>query len=356
MPGMRYRLLGNSGLRVSELALGTMTFSSSQMPRGDRPSPGADWSWCATEDDARRIFATYVERGGNFIDTADIYAGGTSEPLVGELIGVCRDQIVLATKFGLSTDDLDVTASGSSYRTMVRAVERSLRRLATDRIDLLWLHAWDGLTPIEEIARGLDALVRSGKVLYVGVSDTPAWAIATLQAATAAHGFAPITAVQLRYSVVDRAAELELLPMARHLGMGVAAFGALGGGALTDRHAADGPSRRDRATLVLRERDAAAAMRSVAARLDCSAAQVAIAWLRGHRQPVTPIVGARTPRQLDDALGALDVDLDDEAMAALDAVAPPPSLFPHDVIAAVRAPLRGGTRSRDLEVPPNAAF
>ena len=138
---MRYRLFGNSGLRVSDLALGTMTFSSSRLPRGDRPAPGAEWSWCATEDEARRIFARYVDHGGNFVDTADVYAGGTAEPLVGELIAPHRDRLVLATKFGLSTDDTDVNASGSSHRTMVRAVERSLTRLSTDHIDLLWLHA-----------------------------------------------------------------------------------------------------------------------------------------------------------------------------------------------------------------------
>lgn len=353
---MRYRLLGNSGLRVSELALGTMTFSASRMPRGDRPSPGADWSWCATEDDARRIFASFVERGGNFVDTADIYAGGTAEPLVGELVGPCRERIVLATKFGLSTDDGDVTASGSSYRTMVRAVENSLRRLDTDRIDLLWLHAWDGITPLDEIARAIDALVRSGKVLYVGVSDTPAWTIALLHAIASAHGFAPIIAVQVRYSVLDRAAELELLPAAHHLGLGVLTFGVLGGGVLGDHHQADGAGRRDRTALPGRERDAAEVLRSVARDHGCTAAQVAVAWLRGGDRSVIPIIGARTPRQLDDALGSLAVDLSADGRAALDAIAAPPSLFPHDVIGAVRSQLRGGGESSRLDLPPHAAF
>ena len=353
---MRYRLLGNSGLRVSELALGTMTFSAERLPRGARPSPGAEWSWCATEDDARQIFASFVDHGGNFVDTADIYAGGTAEPLVGELVGPCRDRIVLATKFGLSTDDRDVTASGSSYRTMVRAVENSLRRLATDRIDLLWLHAWDGITPLDEVARAIDALVRTGKVLYVGVSDTPAWTIALLHAIAGAHGFAPITAVQVRYSVLDRAAELELLPAARHLGLGVLAFGVLGGGVLGDHDRADGAGRRDRTALPPRERAAAEVLHSVARNHGCTAAQVAVAWLRGDGRSVIPIIGARTPRQLDDALGALAVVLDDGERSALDAIAPPPPVFPHDVIAAVQTQLRGGAQSHRFDVPPHAAF
>ena len=333
-----------------------MTFSSSKLPRGERPSPGAQWSWCATEDDARRIFASYIDRGGNFVDTADIYAGGTAEPLVGELVAPIRDRVVLATKFGLSTRDDDVTASGSSYRTMLSAVERSLRRLGTDRIDLLWLHAWDGITPIDEVARGLDALVRSGKVLYVGVSDTAAWVIALLHAVGTGQGFAPITAVQLRYSVLDRAAELELLPMARQLGIGVAAFGVLAGGVLTGKYGGDGGGRRDQSTLGPHEHRMADIVQSVARRHGCTPAQVAVAWVRNHDDDIVPIVGARTPSQLDDALGRLDLDLDGEDRAILDDAAPPPRLFPHDVIDAVKDQLRGGTRSARLEMPPGAAF
>ena len=291
------------------------------------------------------------------MDTADIYAGGTSEPLVGELVSSARDRIVLATKFGLSTHDDDVTASGSSYRTMVRAVERSLRRLGTDRIDLLWLHAWDGITPLPEVARGLDALVQSGKVLYVGISDTPAWAIALLHSVRVAQGFAPITAVQLRYSVLDRAVELEFLPMTRHLGIGVAAFGVISGGVLSGKyHAATASGRRGASTLQAREQTVVDVVQSVARHRGCTPTQVAISWLRHRDQDIMAIVGARTPSQLDDALGALDVELDADDITVLDAAAPPPRLFPHDVIDAVKQQLRGGKHSSSLDLPPEAAF
>jgi len=333
-----------------------MTFSASALPRGDRPSPGADWSWCATEDAARAMFARYEELGGNFIDTADVYAGGTSEPLVGSLVAAVRDRVVLATKFGLSVRRDDIGSGGSSYRTMIRAVERSLDRMATDRIDMLWLHAWDGITPLDEIARGLDALVQSGKVLYVGVSDSPAWAIALLHAFSKNRTLTPITAVQLRYSVAERSAELELLPMARHLGLGVTAFGVLGGGVLSAKYRHGAPGRRDRTTLGPQEVAGADAVAVVSQRSGCTPAQVAVAWVRARRPSIVPIIGARTVAQLDDALGAVDVVLDPEDVALLDAVASPPRLFPHDVLDAVRSEVRGGTLADRLDLPPSAAF
>lgn len=345
---MRYRLLGRSGLRVSEIALGTMTFSATAARRGARPSPGADWSWCATEADAEAIFRAYVERGGNFIDTADVYAAGSAEPLVGQLIAPRRDQLVVATKFGLAARDSDVAAGGSSYRTMVRAVDASLRRLGTDRIELLYLHAWDGITPLDEIARGFESLVQAGKALYAGVSDTPAWAIATL------HSCYPITAVQVRYSMADRAAELELLPMARHLGIGAVAFGVLGGGRLTG-----GDSPRQRAATP--DHGVASATRTVAgiARArGATQAQIALGWMRQRETSshVIPIVGARTPDQLRDTMAGLDLALGAADIAALDELAPPPRIFPHDIADAIAPELQGGAAHAALDLPADRAF
>jgi len=214
-------------LRVSELALGTMTFSSSKLPRGDRPSPGARWSWCATEDDARRIFASYVNGGGNFVDTADIYAGGTAEHLVGELVAPIRERVVLATKFGLSTREDDVTTSGSSYRRTLNAVERSLRRLGNDRIDLLWLHAWDGITPIDEVARvgctrpvGQGALRRCLRCRGVGCRAAPC---RRHRARLCADHRGPASRQRARPRRRTRTP-----PMARQLGIGVAALPIVG--------------------------------------------------------------------------------------------------------------------------------
>ena len=350
MGHMRYRLLGESGLRVSQLALGTMTFGSDSGREAAVPTPGASWSWCADEQSARRIYARFLDAGGNFVDTANVYAGGTAEPFVGTLVAPHRDRIVLATKYGMATDDTDVGSGGSGARTLVRSVDQSLRRLGTDRIDLLWLHAWDGITPLEEVARGLDQVVRSGKVLHVGVSDTPAWAVAVLHVVGSLRGGVPITAVQLRYSVADRAAELELLPMAATLRLGVTAFGVIGGGVLSGKYASGAPGRRDPASLRTGERAAADAVAAVAARHGCTPVQVAVAWAMAGGTPIVPVLGARTPEQFEDALGALQVTLDGDDLAALDAVAPPPEVFPHDVVRAIAGTLRGGALHDRLDV------
>jgi len=169
---MRYRLLGNSGLRISEAALGTMTF-------------GDDWGWGAAEDEARKVYDAFREVGGNFIDTANIYTNGTSESFLGEFMKDHRQSVVMATKYTNAAPGTDPNAAGNQRKNMVQAVEASLKRLRTDYIDLYWVHIWDQITPVEEVMRGLDDLVHAGKVLYVGISDAPAWWIA--QANTFAH-------------------------------------------------------------------------------------------------------------------------------------------------------------------------
>ena len=216
---MRYKLLGRSGLRVAEVALGTMTF-------------GETWGWGASREESRRIFDAYVEAGGNFVDTACNYTDGESEELLGEFLGANREQIVVATKYTLTSRRDDPNAGGNHRKNMVQTLESSLRRLRTDYVDLLWLHMWDGLTPVEEVVRALDDLVSSGKVLYVGISDAPAWVVSQAVTLADLRGWSRFIAVQAPYSLGERDVERELLPMARSLDLAFTCWGMLAGGAL----------------------------------------------------------------------------------------------------------------------------
>jgi aryl-alcohol dehydrogenase-like predicted oxidoreductase len=202
-----YRLLGRSGLRISPLALGTMTF-------------GADWGWGAEKDEARRIFDAYIDRGGNFVDTANAYTNGSSERLVGEFAGSKRERLVISTKYTMATRQGDPNSGGNHRKSMVASVEESLRRLKSDYIDLLYVHQWDDLTPVEEILRGLDDLLRQGKVLYLGLSDMPAWQASRMQTIADLRGWTPFVALQSEYSLVERTSERDLIPMAKEMGMG----------------------------------------------------------------------------------------------------------------------------------------
>ena len=219
---MNYRLLGNSGLRVSELCLGTMTF-------------GEEWGWGANKEESRKIYDAYREAGGNFLDTANVYTGGTSERMLGEFLQGHREQMVVATKYTNALTTGDANAGGNQRKNMVQAVEGSLQRLKTDYIDLYWLHIWDQLTPIEEVMRAFDDLVRQGKVLYVGVSDAPAW-VSRANTLAELRGWSPFIGLQIEYSLVERTVERELIPMAKALGLGVTAWSPLAGGALTGKY------------------------------------------------------------------------------------------------------------------------
>jgi aryl-alcohol dehydrogenase-like predicted oxidoreductase len=297
---MGYRLFGRSGLRVSELALGTMTF-------------GTDWGWGAGRDECRKMFDVYAEAGGNFVDTANNYTDGTSERIVGELVATDRDHFVLATKYSLSTRPDDPNAGGNHRKSLVRAVEASLERLGTDYLDLLWLHMWDGMTPVEEVVRSLDDLVRAGKVLYVGVSDTPAWAVARAVTLAELRGWTAFCGLQVPWSLADRGVERELLPLAAALDLAVTPWGVLESGELTGKYLApDGRPTRSRPEEVgPRVNDLAREVMAVAAELGRSPAQVAIGWVRQQDVgcPVIPIVGARSAAQVADNLGCLDVRL-----------------------------------------------
>ena len=221
---MRYRLLGKSGLRVSELCLGTMTF-------------GEDWGWGSSKDESRQILDAFFEAGGNFIDTANVYTNGTSETLLGEFLKGDRDRAVLATKYTNAMPGTDPNAGGNQRKNMMRSVEASLKRLQTDYIDLYWLHIWDKITPLDEVMRAFDDLVRQGKILHAGVSDMAAWAVARANTLAELRGWTPFVGLQIEYSLIERTVERELIPMAEALGLGVTAWSPLAGGVLTGKYA-----------------------------------------------------------------------------------------------------------------------
>ena len=316
---MRYTLLGNSGLRVSQVALGTMTF-------------GEAWGWGASKEECRRIFDAFAEEGGNFVDTACNYTDGQSEEIVGELVESDREHFVVATKYTLTGRREDPNAGGNHRKNLMRTMETSLRRLRTDYVDLLWLHMWDGLTPVEEVVRALDDLVSSGKVLYVGISDTPAWVVSRAVTLAEQRGWAPFVAIQGPYSLLDRDVERELLPMARSLGMSFAPWGMLEGGALTGKYLddADEPRRYDgvgpRANALARE------VIAVAEEIGATPAQVAIAWVRAQPWHTIPIVGARSEAQLRENLGALEVELEGDHVERLSGATEFRTGFPRDFL------------------------
>ncbi|MER7776019.1 aldo/keto reductase [Streptomyces sp. NPDC096191] len=330
-----YRLLGRSGLRVSPLALGAATF-------------GTEWGWGAGPDESRKLFDLYVERGGNFIDTANTYTDGSSERLLGEFTRDIRESLVLATKYTTLRRPGDPNSGGSHRKSLFASVESSLRHLGTDYIDLLYLHVWDFTTPVEEILRGMDDLVRQGKVLHVAISNAPAWQVSRMQAIADLRGWAPLVALEIEYSLIERAGERDLIPMAREMGLGVVPYSPLGGGVLTGKYsrddltatdgASDEGSNRKSFNLALgtvTERNLAIAdvVKEVAAELGRTPAQVGLAWTLRKPGVTAPIIGARTPEQLEGNLGALEVDLTASQLARLDEAGRIELGFPHDMLA-----------------------
>lgn len=339
-----YRQLGRSGLRVSPLALGAATF-------------GNDWGWGAEQDEARRLFDLYVERGGNFIDTAVTYTNGTSERMLGEFAGNGRDSLVLATKYTTLRRPDDPNSGGASRKSLFGAVETSLRQLNTDYIDLLYLHVWDSTTPVEEILRGLDDLVRQGKVLYVAISNAPAWQISRMQTIADLRGWSPLVALQLEYNLVERTGERDLIPMAQELGLGTVLWSPLAGGVLTGKYSRQdltaSPSGRSESArksfnLALggvTERNLAIVdvVKEVADELGRTPAQVGLAWTLQNPGVTAPIIGARTAEQLQENLGALEVDLTPSQVGRLDEVSAIDLGFPHAMLASdhIRVQTRG---------------
>ncbi|WP_280469177.1 aldo/keto reductase [Nocardia cyriacigeorgica] len=330
-----YRLLGRSGLRVSPLALGTMTF-------------GTDWGWGADKAEARKIYDTYLTRGGNFLDTAGNYTNGTAEEWLAEFTSSERDSLVLASKYSVLRRLTDPNAGGNHRKNMIASVEASLRRLRTDYLDLLYLHMWDDRTPPEEIMRAMDDLVRSGKVLYLGISNTPAWQIARMQTIADLRGWNPLIAVQLEYNLTERTGEHDMLPMARELGLGAIAWSPLAGGVLTGKYSpADLPTTERAPTVATSRRElilaggglsdrtlsVADTVRRVAGQSGHSPAQVALAWTLAQPGITAPVLGARTLAQLEDNLGALAVHLDAGQLRLLAEASAPTPGYPHNALA-----------------------
>jgi aryl-alcohol dehydrogenase-like predicted oxidoreductase len=344
---MRYRLLGNSGLRVSEAALGTMTF-------------GEEWGWGTAKDEARKVYDTFREAGGNFIDTANIYTNGASETFLGEFLQGHRQSVVLATKYSNAFPGTDPNAAGNHRKSMVQAVEASLKRLKTDYIDLYWLHIWDQMTPVEEVMRAFDDLVRQGKVLYVGVSDAPAWWIAQANTLAQLRGLSPFVGLQIEYSLIERTVERELIPMAKALNVGVTAWSPLAGGVLSGKYHGHGSSAepgrmnsemmKDFKPEQQRADRVVAAVKKVSDETGRSMAQVALAWLQHRAVPVIPIIGARKLTQLQDNLASLKLALSPDQVKTLDDASQIEPGFPYSMYTKElpRAIAHGGLRDKIL--------
>jgi aryl-alcohol dehydrogenase-like predicted oxidoreductase len=339
MPLDHYVTLGHSGLRVSPFCLGAMTF-------------GEDLGWGASIKESEAILDRYLDLGGNFIDTANGYNKGHSEKIIGDHIAhdrEKRDRLVIATKFSTNLYVGDPNGGGSNRKSVIAACEQSLRRLRTDYIDLYWLHNWDKHTPIEETMAALHDLVQSGKVRYLGVSDTPAWKVAQAQLIAQFRGWTPFIGLQIEYSLLERTVEGELIPMARELGLGVAPWSPLGGGILSGEYTRQnaGTVKPDRAWLVERLDDTTYelidALERIAGELDTTVARVALAWVQARPGVSATIIGARTLAQLEDNVQALEVQLTAEQTAALDALTTPQLPFPIEFLRQAPALHAGGT-------------
>jgi aryl-alcohol dehydrogenase-like predicted oxidoreductase len=340
---MRFKLLGRSGLRVSELCLGAMTF-------------GEDWGWGTPKEECRKIFDAFVEAGGNFIDTANHYTNGTSEKIVGELIRERRSEMVLATKYTLNPRPKDPNGGGSHRKNLVQALDASLKRLGTEYIDLYWVHAWDFMTPVEEVMRALDDVVSAGKVLYVGVSDVPAWIVSQANTLAELRGWSRFVGLQIPYSLIERTPERDLLPMARTLDVAVTSWGPVGQGVLTGKYEKDKPyPKGDRLSegpwgasiLTDRNLGIGQVVREVAVEIDRTPSQVAIAWVLAQRERanIIPIIGARRLSQIQDNLAAISITLPHEALARLEDASEIELGFPHDFLMQVRPYVFGETFS-----------
>lgn len=307
---MKYKLLGRSGLKVSELCLGTMGF-------------GTENGWGANKEASFDIMEKYAEAGGNFLDTANIYKFGTSEKIIGEFINARdRDYFVIATKYSLHDNKTNPNASGNNRKNMMRSVEASLQRLQTDFIDVLYLHIWDDLTPVDEVLRGLDDLIKQGKVNYAAISDTPAWIVAKSNTMAELMGWSQFIALQVEYSLLQRTPERELLPMAKHFGMTVTPWAPLAGGALTGKYLRGDFGRIKEGSNRLNENSQQVTKEviAIAKKLGVEPSHVALKWTMQQPLSVIPIVGATKLSQLEQNLKTVDVTIPEEDMQHLDEV------------------------------------
>ena len=324
---LKYKLFGNTGLRVSEICLGTMSF-------------GQDWGFGADEATSHKVLSAYRDRGGNFLDTANKYHNGQTEEYIGSWLDSGRDSMVIATKYTLSMNHEDPNASGNHRKNLMRAVEGSLRRLKTDYIDLLWVHAHDDYTPYQETMRALDDMVQQGKVSYIGISDTPAWLVSASNVYAELRGWSQYAGIQVEYNLLQREPERDLIPMASHFDLSVTAWAPLAGGVLTGKYTRGGDNdslrkggNEMRGHSSEQGLKVARAVDKIADDLGVTSAQVAVAWVLAQGYAMIPIVGARKVSQIEDTLGASAVELPAEALAELDALTKIELGFPHDFLA-----------------------
>lgn len=324
---MNYKIFGKSGMRVSELCLGTMSF-------------GQDWPFGADEKVSHEVLDAYAGAGGNFLDTANKYHNGQTEEYLGRWLTGKRDRMVVASKYTLAMDHSDPNSAGNHRKNMIRSVEASLRRLKTDYIDLYWVHAYDEYTPYEETMRALDDLVRAGKILHIGISDTPAWAVSAGHVYATLKGWSPVVAVQLEYNLLERTSERGLHPMARHHGMAVTAWGPLAGGVLSGKYTRQESSdslrikgNTERGRTTPHNLEIARAVDKIADHLGTPSSQVAIAWIMSRGYQYFPVVGARKVSQILDVMAATRLQLPADALRELDAMTDPQLGFPHDFLA-----------------------
>ena len=348
---MKYYTLGNSGLRVSRLALGTMSF-------------GDDWGWGADESSSRQLFDQFLEAGGNFIDTADLYTNGNSEKMLGQFVkdSNSRDRVVIATKFSYNAEPGNPNAGGNGRKNIMRAVEGSLQRLGTDYIDLYILHTWDTVTPAAEVMRTMDDLVRSGKVRHVGLSDVPAWYAAQAQTIAHERHLEPLSTLQLEYSLAERNIEFEFADLAQHLGMGIMVWSPLASGLLSGKYkpSKGGPEGDGRLAALADSGNPAfnkfteknweivEELEKVASELGRSMAQVAVNWVANRPGVASVLVGATKLHQLEDNLGALEFEIPAELRQRLDAVSQPETRFPYTFFGnELQSMIHGGTTVAD---------
>lgn len=347
-----YTTLGRSGLKVSPVCLGTMTF-------------GEDWGWGSKEETAQQIFDRYIELGGNFIDTADGYTNGTSEEMCGKFINKAklRDKVVLATKFTFSGQPGNPNAGGNGRKNIYRALEGSLKRLGTDYIDLYWMHAWDKVTPVEEVLRTLNDLVREGKIRHIGLSDVPAWYLAKWQTISELRLLEPVAALQLEYSLVERTIEREHVPAAKEFGVGICPWSPIAGGFLSGKYKPEGNGSNEGRLDVTKHSDNPVFSKftpknwaileellKVAKEVGHSPAEVALAWVYTQPGVTSTIIGATKLNQLDANLSALSITLPPDAVQRLNAVSnlelAHPYVFFGDVLQSM---ITGGTTVRQWQ-------
>jgi aryl-alcohol dehydrogenase-like predicted oxidoreductase len=348
MPLDHYVTLGRSGLRVSPLCLGAMTF-------------GEDLGWGSSVEESQQIIDRFVDLGGNFIDTANFYTMSHSEKIIGDHVGrhpARRDRVVIATKFSGNLYPGDPNGGGSGRKALINACENSLRRLRTDYIDLYWLHVWDVNTPIDETMAALDDLVRAGKVRYLGVSDTPAWKIVEANLIARFRGWSAFIGLQIEYSLLERTVEQELVPMAGTCGLGITPWSPLKSGALSGKYTRrnDGQHKADRGAILegfLNEKtyEVVDELELIAKAHETTVARVALAWVHAQPAVTSIIIGARRLSQLDDNIGAVDVNLTAEELARLNALTEPTFGFPQSMLTNAPGITNGGTTVNGVSAP-----